>query len=111
MIKTLKIIFIFSFLMNLNLYSQNNVTRHSTGSLYQDLSRDINIKDARFVLVIKSDSVHIDTTTLRKIDPDWVDKVEMFTLDKNQIDSPIASIYVYIGRKYYRNVNTAIGKE
>jgi hypothetical protein len=108
MIKVLKIAFTIIFIMSIGSFAQNDTKRMSTGDLYQDLSRYSDVKDAKFVLVLNKDSVHIDTTVLRKINTVWIEKVETFTKDKNQKSSPTESVFIYVRSKYVKKAKDVI---
>lgn len=101
MIKKLNIVVVLIIFISLNSYSQKDSISNSS----TETSKDINIKDAQFVLVLKKTEVSIDTLTMKKINPDWVDKVEVIRFDNSIIrETPTKStILIYIKRKYIDN--------
>jgi hypothetical protein len=106
--KTIKIILVLHFLLSISLFAQIDSTRQSTGDIYQDLSKWADISNARYGLVVNKDTMIIDTVTLKKIDPDWVEKVNILTSDENDPNSPVAFVYIYIHGKNKKEVKDAV---
>jgi hypothetical protein len=93
------------------LYAQNDSLNASTGNIYKDLSKNLDIKDAKFILIMNNDQELIDTSMLKKIDPDWLEKVNILTLDPNQSDSKISTVEIYIRKKYVGKAKKVIDKK
>ena len=105
MIKTVKFFLTVFFLAGVNLYAQDS---SGSGDLYKDLSRNFDIKAARFIVIVKKVSLPADTVTLKKINTDWLEKVDIRTVDKENIHSPADTVLVYVNRKYKRAVKKLI---
>jgi hypothetical protein len=60
-----------------------------------------------YVLRIKKASFLVDTITLQKINPDWIDRIEVLKYEKNKyMDPPPArtTILIYFKRQYNEKV-------
>jgi hypothetical protein len=91
--------------------AQNNSSSTSSGNIYKDLSKDLIIKDAKFILVMGKNREVIDTTTLKNVNPNWLEKVNILTADTSQMKSKISSVEIYIRKKYFNNVKKLIDKK
>lgn len=93
------------------IYAQKDSSHKSTGNIYQDLSKNFDIKDAKFIVIMKKNHVLIDTAMLNKIDPNWLEKVNILTSDPNQRSSKISTIEIYIMKKHIRKTKKVINKK
>ena len=93
------------------IYSQTDSSNISTGNIYQDLSKSFDIKNAKFILIMNKDKSQIDTSQLRKIDPNWLEKVNTLNIDPNKADSKISTIEIYIRKKYIKNAKHVLNQK
>ena len=107
---TILIIFTLLFLGPL-LYSQTDSLNISTGTIYRDLSKTYDINNAKFILIMNKDREQVDTSQLSKIDPNWLEKVNILNIDPNKTDSKISTVEIYIRKKYFKNVKRVIGQK
>ena len=98
MIKIYRLLFASLIFFSSNLHAQNDTTKSSSTFI----SKDINYKNAQFVLVLKKDKLLIDSLTLKMINPDWIDKVEIVRYDNSIISESTTrpSILIYVKRRY-----------
>jgi hypothetical protein len=109
MIKIYRLLFAALIFFSINLHAQNDTTKSS--SVF--ISKDINYKNAQFVLVLKKDKLLIDTLALKKINPDWIDKVEIVRYDSSIISESTTkpSILIYVKRRYIKDAKDLMNKE
>jgi hypothetical protein len=107
----LTLLFIFGLLINgFCLYAQNDSLNGNTENVYQDF-KNHEINKAKFILIINNEKTIVDSTILKTIDPDWLDKVNITTVDPGNIDSKIATVELYIRKKYAKNAKEFLNKE
>jgi hypothetical protein len=93
------------------IHTQNDSVHESNCSIYQELSKYLDIKDAKFVLILNNDHVLIDTTVLNKINSQWLEKVNVLHLDPNQKDSKVATVEIYIRKRYISKTKKIVDKK
>ena len=101
MFKICKLLFASLIFFSITLHAQNDTTKGR--SIF--ISKDINYKNAQFLLVLKKDKLLIDTLILKKINPDWIDKVEIVRYDNSIISESTTkpSILIYVKRSYIKD--------
>ena len=92
--------------LSLNLYAQVDTIANNT------INNDkvLNYKDAQIIMVLKKDKVPIDTIIVKKINPDWIDKLEVIRFEKAIISevSTKTTILIYIKRKNVKKAREII---
>jgi alpha-L-rhamnosidase len=71
----------------------------------QDTGRDINFRNAQLVLHLKNQKHVVDSIMLRRLDPDWIDKIEIVKYQNASRVIHKASIHVYVKKQYDRELN------
>ena len=105
----LTLVFIFGLLLNgFCIYAQNDSTK--TENVYQDF-KNHQINAAKYILIINNEETIVDSTILKTIDADWLDKVNITTVDPGNIDAKIATVELYIRKKYAKNAKELLKKE
>ena len=110
MIKFLKFLFALFLLIEINSCTHSDISHKSTGNIGQDISKDINIKNAQFELVIGKDTVPIDTIILKKINPNWTDRVDVISSDSIIKHESLSKVLINIRTEYYSDAKKTILK-
>jgi acyl-coenzyme A synthetase/AMP-(fatty) acid ligase len=83
-------------IINIGIFAQET----SSGNVYKDLRRNFDLKNAKFVIIVDNKHETVDTLTLSKINPDWLEKVNILKVDPTRKDSEISTVEIYIRKEY-----------
>jgi hypothetical protein len=90
------------FLNGLCLHAQNDSINGNSENIYQDF-KNLDINKAEFILIMNDQKTIVDSTILKTIDPDWLDKINISTVDPGNINSKIKTVELFIRKKYVKN--------
>lgn len=102
------LVFILSMLLNgFGLYAQRDSIKAE--NIYQDIKK-LPISETKYILIINNEKTIVDSTILKTIDPDWLDKINITTVDPSDMNSKIALMELYIRKKYFKNAKELLNK-
>ena len=109
MTKILILLSVLSIFIENNLIAQKDTIKNGS-DIYQDLKKKSKIKDAQIILVLNGDKVLIDTLTLKKINPNWLEKIDILTTDtSSKIENVIKpTVMIYIRQKDIKETKRVI---
>ena len=90
-------------LFSVSLFGQNNTTRTQVQS---DSTKPV------LIIVLKSTMIELDSVSIQKINPDWIDKIEVIKEQKYSAlyGNKNGTVYIYPKRKYRKQIAEALKK-